>query len=128
MAAHTFGPIEKSLTVAYYKKGYQLSSTRPKLGNTICSKVPRPSENPIWAFSETPRVCVEGPSIANSSSFRVNLVPCFPDLDLLSRGLGYRITFTMPADKEFNIQDPDTWPQGEILVTDMFGSGIDRKS
>ena len=70
------------------------------------------------------------PANGNSSShdFRV-ILGGFKQLsiqDLLSRGLGYRITFTMP-EQEIRTEDPTSWPQGDCEILDVTGESSQER-
>src|SRR3990167_7821749 len=130
MAAHPFGPIEKSLIVAYTRMRYHPTRVKPAFGRVHTTAVPDATDHPIHAFTKGPVLQLDlSANEKNCSDYEICVAPIEPvglDCDLLSRGLGYRITFTMPADKEFNIQDSsnDEWPQVEIAVTDLFGEKV----
>src|SRR3990167_3755420 len=100
MAAHPFGPIEKFLITAYKKRRSCLHSAQPCFEYVSTVSVPNPTTNAVWAFSE-PRMITQPTLVSGESGYETNVAPVFVDLDLLSRGLGYRITFTMPADQVF---------------------------
>src|SRR3990167_9786454 len=124
MAAHPFGPIEKFLITAYKKRGFDPRKVRPQFTDTVCWKYHNLTLNPLWAFFLPGHFEFRPNATYSRPGYEVSSVPSLVCLDLLSRGLGYRITFTMPADKEFNIQDPDTWPQIDIDVLDYLGEHI----
>src|SRR3990167_4183861 len=121
MAAHPFGPIEKVVFVT----GKSLKTKIPQRGKAVFM-----SQKPQQA-QDVPVQCDSGKEsqllykVLQNPNFQLNVIPhrglertAIVDsldnddvfwvaqaglhMDLLSRGLGYRITFTMPADKPFN--------------------------
>src|SRR3990167_3637538 len=121
MAAHPFGPIETFLLRGFNKKQLELDRVDPKFMFSRKVEIPTTNTHPLFAFYKEVTHGVQRTAIVNSSDYEVKFGAQWPNTDLLSRGLGYRITFTMPADKEFNIQDADTYPSVEITVTDALG-------
>src|SRR3990167_4550240 len=131
MAAHPFGPIEKSLIVAF--KELRTDPTRAKIHFRFHKrvKVPNFTDNFIWALCE-PIFALEPTANVNSSDYEVNFVPDrFPrqisyslDTSLIRRGLGYRITFTMPADKEFSLEVLNNSQNQKLEILDVFGRTV----
>src|SRR3990167_7997318 len=126
MAAHPFGPIEKFLVVAHKSPGFDPRKVKIGYWQEKLVKFPDPVTDPVWAFAATDaeRFWVEPTAIINSRDYEVRFAGLSSGQDLLSRGLGYRITFTMPADREFDVSLPTTWPQIEIKFLDCFGTKI----
>ena len=124
MAAHPFGPIENQLIRGYTKRDVSLAQMKPRFGRPSSTNIPGVETHAVWGFSSVPKLKIAEPAINKNSSYEFDVSICNFDLNLLSRGLGYRITFTMPADKEFNIEQPDTYPQVEFCFLDMFGDNV----
>src|SRR3990167_838383 len=130
MAAHPFGPIENLLFRAYKQPGCDPRCAKPVFDSQIKLEVPCISVDclPNWAFMRMRSLTyeLERTAIVNSSDYDFDPKHEIPYMDLLSRGLGYRITFTMPADREFQIHDQSTWPGLELTILDMFGENVLR--
>src|SRR3990167_2086379 len=102
MAAHPFGPIEKSLIVGYYSRqkqtSFDLRWIRFKFTNSKNHMVSNQEKAWILGFLE-PRFVEESSGRSGDRDFRVTYdFKMTETADLLSRGLGYRITFTMPEE------------------------------
>src|SRR3990167_8180679 len=121
MAAHPFGPIEKFLLGTYYKK--DIANQHPKwckIGfNRIKSvTVPNERSDPTLALSGGDLFCW---SPANGKRYvpDIRVTPgnrLCEQVDLLSRGLGYRITFTRPNVKSYH--------NGTLHLLDWFGERV----
>src|SRR3990167_9837896 len=112
MAAHPFGPIETFLLRGYNKMGFDPKRVRPVFEEQRV-KIFDINTPPYWLFQkfDIDTYELERTAIVNCSDYDDSHSPDYThNLDLLSRGLGYRITFTMPADREFQIHDQSTWP------------------
>src|SRR3990167_2483729 len=127
MAAHPFGPIETFLLRSPKKMGFDPRRVRPIFEEQRV-KIFDINSPPYWLFQklEISTYELERTAIVNSSDFDFHKEDNYEEMDLLSRGLGYRITFTMPADREFQIHDQSTWPGVEFQLMDMFGDNIFR--
>ncbi len=122
MAAHPFGPIENQLIVGYYKRGFSPAKVKPILKCWKHVQVFDHSDPEHYLLK--PVFYGWSPANGNSSShdFRVKFGLQAPSEDkLLSRGLGYRITFTMP-EQEIRTEDPTSWPRGVCEILDFTGS------
>src|SRR3990167_5030056 len=124
MAAHPFGPIESFLLRGFKNLANVSSVPKVEFHSTKRVLVPNFEDDPIWVYSTAQEFKLEKTAIVNSSDYEVRWIPRFDPKESLSRGLGYRITFTMPADKEFNIQTLVTWPQVEIDFLDTLGRPV----
>src|SRR3990167_1911988 len=129
MAAHPFGPIEKSLIVGYYKKEaiLNIKNLKPVFGSgKTVAKLSQ--EKHLHSFLK-PFYFGWSPANGNISTnrFRVSCVNNYESsqVNLLSRGLGYRITFTM-KDKRIAEEFRNTWPDVEIMLTDLFGKDLEE--
>src|SRR3990167_2101626 len=125
MAAHPFGPIETFLLRSSKKMGFDPIKISPVFEEQR-TKSFNINSPPYWLFQplDIGTYELERTAIVNSSEYDVLGEFCYADMDLLSRGLGYRITFTMPADREFQIHDQSTWPGLEFQLLDLFGEKI----
>src|SRR3990167_9510480 len=115
MAAHPFRPIEKSLILAYYKNSrIKIEPRQVRIRFVGFQNVPKAPEttNPLSLLLEyKPHYRCSN----NSKQFRVTpeyKLP--PQVNLLSRGLGYRITFKM----ETMTKTKDTPPH--TVTVEMF--------
>ena len=116
MAAHPFGPIEKLLPVTYNKK-FSISKLKPHLTCLQDIRLPNKGTDPLYAMTYpyfhprwSPNSGVSGDDLGVSWSFH------YKGENLLSRGLGYRITFTMPNKDEHNPNIPEV----KIEILDFF--------
>src|SRR3990167_6695347 len=145
MAAHPFGPIENFL----FRTAKNLKSNEPERAKMVfISRKPargpqtqeirtdlrdhpkllgRIIQDPSFQLNVTPNRNLERTAIVNSSDKDDEFLDLIhSEMDLLSRGLGYRITFTMPADKPFNKHDRTTWPEVELAILDILGLNVLR--
>src|SRR3990167_279143 len=101
MAAHPFGPLQASLLVGYYKRvrHFDPSLAKPEFV-PLCERfLPNAKSDSLFALVN-PRF--DSTALANGNNFNksVKVAVNFESgcqVNLLSRGLGYRITFTMAA-------------------------------
>src|SRR3990167_5618318 len=96
MAAHPFGPIEKLLPVTYNKK-FSISKLKPHLTCLQDIRLPNKGTDPLYAMTYpyfhprwSPNSGLPAYDFGVNWSFEPETYG-----NLLSRGLGYRITFTM---------------------------------
>src|SRR3990167_8537483 len=127
MAAHPFGPIEKFLITAFKDRDSNKNIAPTKLNpifvtaKRVTSSIGPP--NAVWALV-TPKVELKPSLLQNCSDFDVRVLLGWADLDLLSRGLGYRITFTMPAVIDPLAHGKPTPAAIKISVLDYFGDKV----
>src|SRR3990167_2357574 len=110
MAAHPFGPIETFLLRGSIKLGFDPRKVRPIFHDIKKVKQVDVVNISKWAFfpPNLPNYELERTAIVNSSDYEGGFIESLHDLDLLSRGLGYRITFTMPADRVYHSNNLDS--------------------
>src|SRR3990167_5464729 len=128
MAAHPFGPIEKFLITAYKELPKDLRNAKVVLGHKRTFKCPTVEEDLFWGFYPFEPI-IEPTANVNSSDYKVCEAPCSSDKYfrakcVLSRGLGYRITFTMPADRQPSLNSEETCPEIKIHILDFFEDKI----
>src|SRR3990167_1577904 len=99
MAAHPFGPIETFLLRGYKKIRFDPQRVRITIKPKRLKSV-RFQNIPYWFLHMSTKATfeLERTAIVNSSDSTCETTNQISKLDLLRRGLGYRITFTMPAD------------------------------
>ena len=124
MAAHPFGPIENQLIVGYRKPRFDPKRAKPvfKFKDVL---IPSVQVDPLNYLLQ-PVFYGWSPANGNSSShdFRVTYgYKGLPWEELLSRGLGYRITFTMP-EQEISTRAPTSWPLVNLEVMDIWGREV----
>src|SRR3990167_10815785 len=104
MAAHPFGPIETFLLRSPTKMGFDPKRVRPVFEEQRV-KIFDINTPPYWLFHnfDNDTYELERTAIVNSSDYGyLHREDDSHNMDLLSRGLGYRITFTMTADRELD--------------------------
>src|SRR3990167_11521649 len=108
MAAHPFGPIEKFLITSCKPLKNDPRDAKLTFGDKQCFECPSVEDNLFWRFCQ-PRLVLEPTANVNSSDFTVHTALKVHEEEVskgmysLSRGVGYRITFKMPADSEWKI-------------------------
>src|SRR3990167_967089 len=129
MAAHPFGPIEKFLITSCKPLKNDPRDAKLVFGDKQCFECPSVEDNIFWGFCQ-PRLVLEPTANVNSSEYTVQTALKVTEEEAcggmysLSRGLGYRITFTMPADRALTLDTIKPWPVMKIEILDLFGEKI----
>ena len=129
MAAHPFGPIEKFLITSCKPLKNDPRDAKLVFGDKQCFECPSVEDNLFWGFCQ-PRLVLEPTANVNSSEYTVQTALKVTEEEAcggmysLSRGLGYRITFTMPADRALTLDTIKPWPVMKIEILDLFGEKI----
>src|SRR3990167_4671051 len=129
MAAHPFGPIEKFLITSCKPLKNDPRDAKLTFGDKQCFECPSVEENLFWGFCQ-PRLVLEPTANVNSSKHTIQIAlkknqeEISEGMYSLSRGLGYRITFTMPADRAWILDTTKPWPVMGIEILNLFGDKV----